>query len=163
MPRRTQVVAHLEVDELARRYRQAHAPVERSHFQIVWLLAQNKTRREVAAATGYSERWIGEVIRRYNHDGPDALGDRRHDNPGGQALLDAEQQARLWKALHGPAPDGGLWTGPKVAEWIEAETVHRGYPQLGWTYLVRFGARLTRLRPQHTKATPEELAAFPKG
>ncbi|MEZ4569817.1 MAG: helix-turn-helix domain-containing protein [Thermomicrobiales bacterium] len=163
MPKRTTVVDHLELDELERRYRQAHDPVARSHLQIVWLLAQRKTRAEVAAVTGYSERWIGEIIRRYNQEGPEALGDRRHDNPGGQPILDADQQQRLWDALHGPAPDGGLWTGPKVAAWIEAETGHPGYPQLGWTYLVRFGARLKRCRPQHTQADPEEIAAFPKG
>ncbi len=163
MPGRTPVVDHLALAALEQRYRQAHDPVDRSHFQIVWLLAQGKTRAEVAAVTSYSQRWVGEIIRRYNQEGPDALGDRRHDNPGGQSILDADQQERLWEALHGPAPDGGLWTGPKVAAWIEAETGHPGYPQLGWTYLVRFGARLKCLRPHHTKADPAEVAAFPKG
>lgn len=163
MPKRTKVSAHLDLAELERRYRQAHDPVKRSHFQIVWLLAQGKTRAQVAAVTGYSERWIGEIIRRYNQEGPDGLGDRRHDNPGGQPILNAQQQERLWEALHEPAPDGGHWTGPKVADWIEAETGHPGYPQLGWTYLVRFGARLKCLRPQHIQADPEEIAAFPKG
>jgi transposase len=162
MPRRTTVVEHLTLADLETRYRQAHDPVERSHFQIVWLLVQGKTRADVAAVTGYSERWIGEIIRRYNQAGPEALGDRRHANPGGQPILDAAQQERLWAALHGPAPDGGLWTGPKVAAWIEAETGHPGYPQLGWTYLVRFGARLKRPRPRHTQADPQEIAAFPK-
>lgn len=163
MPKRTTVSAHLELSELERRYRQAHDPVERSHFQIVWLLAQGKTRAEVAGVTGYSERWIGEIVRRYNTEGPDALGDRRHDNPGGQPILDAAQQERLVAALHGPAPDGGLWTGPKVAAWIAAETGRPSYPQLGWLYLVRLGARLKRPRPRHTRAVPKEQAAFPKG
>lgn len=163
MPKQTFVADHLSVEELEQRYRRAHDPVERSHFQIVWLLAQSKTRPAVAEVTGYSLRWVGEITRRYNQDGPEGLGDRRHDNPGGQPILDAEQQERLWEALHGRAPDGGHWNGPKVADWIEAETGHRSYPQLGWTYLVRFGARLKCLRPQHTKADPEEIAAFPKG
>lgn len=163
MPKRTSVIAHLALDELAARYRHAHDPVERSHFQIVWLLAQGQTRSEVAAVTGYSQRWIGELVRRYNQAGPTARGDRRHANPGGQPILTAEQQARRWAALHGPAPAGGLWTGPKVAAWIEAETGHPGYPQLGWSYLVRLGARLKRPRPRHTQADPQELAAFPKG
>jgi transposase len=162
MPRRTQVAEHLSLSELEQRYRQARDPVARSHFQIVWLLAQGKTRVEVAAVTGYGVRWIGEIIRRYNHDGPDALGDRRHANPGGQAILRPEQQARLLAALAGPAPDGGLWTGPKVAAWIEAETGHPAYPQLGWLYLVRLGARPKRPRPQHAKADPDAVAAFPK-
>ena len=72
MPKRTRVVAHLELDALETRYRQAHDPVARSHFQIVWLLAQGKTRTDVASVTGYSERWIGEIVRRYNAQGPDA-------------------------------------------------------------------------------------------
>jgi transposase len=163
MPKRTTVAEHLSLAELEQRYRRAHDPVERSHFQIVWLLAQGKTRAEVAAVTGYGVRWIGEIVRRYNEAGPDGLGDRRHDNPGGQPILSSEQQERLRAALAGPAPDGGHWTGPKVAAWIEAETGHRGYPQLGWSYLVRLGARLTRPRPQHAKADPEAVAAFPKG
>jgi transposase len=163
MPKRTTVADHLELDELETRYRQAHDPVERSHFQIVWLLAHGKTRAEVAAVTGYSERWLGEIVRRYNQEGPEALGDRRHANPGGQPILDDAQQERLLAALHGPAPDGGLWTGAKVAAWIEAETDHPAYPQLGWTYLVRLGARLKRPRPRHAQANPQEVAAFPKG
>lgn len=162
MPNRTKVSAHLACDELEARYRQAHDPVERSHFQIVWLLAQGKTRAEVAAVTGYSERWIGEIIRRYNQDGAAALGDRRHANPGGQPILDADQQERLWEALHGPAPDGGLWSGPQVATWIATETGHPAYPQLGWLYLVRLGARLKRPRPHHTQADPQQVAHFPK-
>jgi transposase len=162
MPKRTTVVEHLSVTELEQRYRQAHDPVERSHFQIVWLLAQGKTRPQVAEVTGYGVRWIGEIVRRYNQAGPDALGDGRHANPGGQPILSLEEQERLRTALTGAAPDGGLWTGPKVATWIEAETGHRAYPQLGWLYLVRLGARLKRPRPQHAKADPEAVAAFPK-
>jgi transposase len=162
MPKRTIVTDHLSLAELEQRYRQAHDPVERSHFQIIWLLAQGKTRAEVAAVTGYGVRWIGEIVRRYNQAGPAGLGDRRHANPGGQPILSPAQQTRLGAALQGPAPDGGLWTGPKVAEWIAAETGHAAYPQLGWSYLVRLGARLRRLRPRHVKADPGEVAAFPK-
>jgi transposase len=163
MPKRVQVSDHLSLADLEQRYRQAHDPVARSHFQIVWLLAQGKTRPQVAEVTGYGVRWIGEIMRRYNQGGPDALGDGRHHNPGGQPILSPEQQARLVAALQSPAPDGGLWTGPQVAAWIEAETGHAGYPQLGWSYLVRLGARPKRPRPQHIKADPAAVAAFPKG
>lgn len=163
MPKRTVVVDHLSLAELEQRYRHAHDPIARSHFQIVWLLAQGKTRPQVAEVTGYGVRWIGELVRRYNQDGPEALGDRRHDNPGGQPILSPAQQGRLRASLAGAAPDGGLWTGPKVAAWIAAETGHPAYPQLGWLYLVRLGARLKRPRPQHANADPDAVAAFPKG
>lgn len=160
MPRRTQLEPHLSLPELESRYRQAHDPVERSHFQILWLLAHGKTHAQVAEVTGYSRRWISILVARYNTDGPAALGDQRHHNPGGQWRLNAAQQDRLQQALAGPAPDGGLWTGPKVAAWIAAETDQPTWPQLGWRYLVRLGYRLKR--PRHAQADPAAQAAFPK-
>ena len=59
------------------RYRAARCPVERSHLQIVWLLSLGRSEREVAQVTGYGRRWVGEVARRYDEDGPGGLGDRR--------------------------------------------------------------------------------------
>lgn len=162
MPRRTQLQPHLSLSELETRYRQAHDPVERSHFQILWLLAQGKTQAQVGEVTGYSRRWISRLVARYNADGPQALADQRHHNPGGQLRLSADQQDRLQQLLAGPAPDGGLWTGPKVASWIAAETGQPTWPQLGWRYLVRLGYRLKRPRPRHAQADPDAQAAFPK-
>jgi hypothetical protein len=52
MSKRTTVADLLSLAKLERRYRRAHDPVERSHVQIVWLLAQGKTRAGVAAVTG---------------------------------------------------------------------------------------------------------------
>jgi hypothetical protein len=54
MPKRITITPHLPVEELERRYRQAKDPIERSHYQIIWLLAQGKPSEEVAAVTGYS-------------------------------------------------------------------------------------------------------------
>jgi len=162
MPRRIHVEAHLSIADLGQRYRAARDPIERSHLQIVWLAAQGRTRAEIRAVTGYHARWISTLIGRYNQAGPDALRDQRHANPGRQFRLTAEQQQRLATALDGPAPDGGLWTGPKVAQWIAAETGRATHPQLGWRYLVRLGLRPLRPRPRHTQADPEAQAAFPK-
>lgn len=52
MPRYATVVPHLSVDELAHHYRQAHDPVERTHWQIVWLVAQGHHVPAVAAVVG---------------------------------------------------------------------------------------------------------------
>jgi hypothetical protein len=43
MPKRLTIEPHLSIKELENRYRAAKNPVERSHYQIVWLLAQGKT------------------------------------------------------------------------------------------------------------------------
>src|SRR5919205_1887353 len=87
------VAAHLSAEELARRYRLARDPVERSHWQMIWLLVSGRPLAEVAAVTGYSTRWIREVVRSYNADGVSAVADRRHANAGAAPLLDAAGQA----------------------------------------------------------------------
>ena len=66
MPKRLHLKDHLTLDALEQRYRQARDPVARSHYQIVWLVGQGRLTREVAAVTGYSPNWIGQLVRRYN-------------------------------------------------------------------------------------------------
>ena len=80
MTRRIKLTEHLSGEELEQRYRQASDGVERSHYQIVWLLQGGKKAYEVAEVTGYSTRWIGKIAQRYNEGGPEALGDQRHQN-----------------------------------------------------------------------------------
>jgi transposase len=134
--------------------------VERSQWQIIWLLAQGKTTAEVAKTTGYSVSWIRQVAGRYNRDG--AVGDMRRNNPGVKALLSREQQLELWGALQGEAPDGGLWNSRKVAQWMEESTGKRIHVQRGWEYLKKLGFSLKRLRPRHEKASAEQQVAFKK-
>jgi hypothetical protein len=60
--------------------------------------------------------WVRQTARRYNEQGLQGLGDRRHRNPGAseRALLDEEGQARFREALSGPAPasvGGGCGAG----------------------------------------------------
>ncbi len=61
----------------------------------------------------------------------------------------------LDETLQTPPPDGGLWTGRKVARWI-AE--HRGRPpgaippKRGWVYLRRLDYTPRVPRPRHVKA-----------
>jgi hypothetical protein len=47
MPKKIKLKPHLSTAELEKRYREARDPVERSHYQIVWLIAQGKTTTEV--------------------------------------------------------------------------------------------------------------------
>lgn len=152
-------------EELRRRYREAKDPVERSHHHIAWLLAEGKSAREAAEATGYSERWVRELSRRYRESGVEGLGDRRHNNPGGakRALLTPEQREELGEALKAPPRDGGLWSSRKVAEWIEGRTGRRGVrAQRGWEYLRKLGHTPQVPRPQNADADPAEQEAFKK-
>jgi hypothetical protein len=111
MNKRITVQAHLSVEQVEARYRKAQDPVERSHWQIIWLVAHKKPTGEISEVTGYSASWIYTIVQRYNQQGPAGVGDRRHNNPGGTFILSAEQQEQLQHDLDAGAPDGGLWTG----------------------------------------------------
>jgi transposase len=163
MDRKVGIPPHLPVDELERRYRRARDPVARSHWQIVWLLALGTRTAEVCRVTGYCANRVREVARRYREGGPEALGDRRQANPGAPPLLPPADQEALRQALAGPAPDGGLWTGRKVAAWIAARIGRPVSEQRGWEYLVRLGFSPQRPRPKETRADPAAQAAFKKG
>src|SRR5690242_15593238 len=157
------LAAHLSPAELGQRYRAARSPVERSRLQIIWLLSRGRSEREVARVTGYGRRWVGEIVRRYNREGPDGLGDRRRRNVGAEPLLGAEDEAALRAALAAPPSDGGLWTGPEVAAWMATRLGREVWPQRGWDYLKKLGYSAQRPRPRHAEAArPEEQAAYKK-
>ena len=160
----TLVVAdHPSATELGRRYRAARDRVERGHLQVVWLLVQGRSRGEVARVMGLSGPWVAEIVRRYNEGGPDGLGDRRRGNAGAKPLLGAADEAALRAALAVRPPDGGLWTGPKVAAWMAARLGRKVRPQRGWDHLRKLGYSAQVPRPRNAKAaSPEEQAEYKK-
>jgi transposase len=166
MPKKIKLKPHLSSEELEKRYRKAHDPVLRSHYQILWLIGEGRTTRQVMEATGYSRGWIQKLARRYNASDLEALGDRRHQNPGAKerALLDSEQQRELAEALKKPPPDGGMWNSRKVGEWIEDKTGKEvsSKKQRGWEYLKKLGNSPKVPRPHHKKADKGEQEAFKK-
>src|SRR5215204_6240766 len=165
MPKRIELSPHATTDELEHRYKKAKDPVERSHHQIVWLLSEGKRTEEVSEVTGYSPGWVRKIARRYNEGGLDALGDRRHANPGAKerALLDEAGEAELVEALQGPPPGGGMWSGPKVARWIATRNgLEKVHVQRGFEYLrkIRYSPQVPR--PQNAHADAQEQQAFKK-
>ena len=149
MPRRIQIIDHLSVEELGKRYRGSTDVVERGHYHILWLLTQGYSTAEVASVTGYSRDWVYKLVRRYNQAGPSAMGDQRHENPGAPTLLNDVQQAQLLQALEDTPIEGDLWDGPKVAQWMSELLGYRVHPQRGWEYLRAMEMRLLRPRPEH--------------
>jgi transposase len=146
MPRQLKLLPYLSIDELETLYRQAKDRVERSHYQIIWLLSLGRTTQEVADVTGYSLNWIRTLVRRYNQRGIQGIKDGRHDNSGAEPLLNNAQEAQLWQILQSPAPDGGLWNGRKVAEWMSEVSGRKVDRHRGWEYWRQLRLRLRQPR-----------------
>lgn len=163
MTRQLQLQPHLSVAELERRYRSAHDPNERSWWQILWLLSQGHTAVSVAAVTGYSAYWIGQIAKRYNTDGPEAMQNRRHtDSYRPPPALPPALQEELRQILAEAARHDEHWTGQDVATWMSARLERPISYQLGWSYLVRLKHSLQAPRSRHALADPAQQETFKK-
>lgn len=162
MPKRITIAPHLSEEELYQSYRQSKEARQKSHYHVIWLLAQGRTTKEVSEITGYSLNWIYELVWGYNRLGEESLGDKRRENKGRKPLLDEVQQALLWQALQDPPEDGGIWTGQKVALWMSELLGQRVAPQRGWDYLRGVGYVRRRPRPAHTQSDIEEQQQWKK-
>jgi transposase len=160
MPRHIRLEPYLTNDEFHDRYRRAHDPVERSHWQFLWLLARGMTATAVAAVTGYSAYWVGQIARRYTTDGPAGVRDRRHARCAGRLDPTAARLTELGAALAEPHPDGDRSCGRTVAQWLTGRLGRRVSRQLGWRTLRRLGARWLKPRPRHVRADAVAQAEF---
>jgi transposase len=148
------VFEHLSVEELDERFVGCQDATASRHFQVVWLLARGHTVSQVSATTAFGERWIEQLLARYNAEGPEALGDLRRRNGATATILKPELLARLHDRLGEPPADGGLWSSRKAADWMAAELGLKSVaPQRGWEALKAIGWSIQTPRPK----TPNRL------
>lgn len=159
---------HLTYRQITDQYKTAPTNRQQRYWQIIRLMAHPKKPLLVTAAAeaaGFSPRWARQLVHRYNAKGPTEYYDQRQNNEGQEPVLTRKQKNKLKRAImKGFAPDGGLWSGRKVAAWIEEET-HQEPPgeTTGLNYLHSLGFTLQMPRPRHTNAaTAAEQAAFKK-
>jgi transposase len=152
---RLPIVPHLTPEPIYLRYHACRTGVEETHRHLLRLL----TRPEAPLAPAQAAAQIGltavrarAILKRWDADGPAGLADRRVGTDGGHGKLTADQQIDLWAALQHPPPDGGLWTGPKVAGYVRDRWgVAVGKPT-GWRWLRGLGFSPRVPRPRHPKA-----------
>ena len=162
--RRLPVVQHLTAEEARGRYRACRSAVERTRWQVVWLLLHTDHPLPPAAVgqvVGLSAVAVRGILRRWNALGPDGLTDRRRGN-GAARRSDAGRWADLRAAVRRRPPDGGLWSGPKVAAYARRWGV-RVSARTGWAWLRRLGLTPQVPRPVHPNtAAPAARAAWKK-
>ena len=162
MAKRVTVNTELTTEELHTCYRSASDAVERTHWHILWLMKEGHTADEVAFMLGYTARWVRTIVGRWNKAGEQAILDHRRTLPGARPLLKVEQQKELDQALDQPPADGGLWSGPKVAAWMQERLGRPVDKRRGWEYLQRLGYSTRVPRPQHEQCDEATQQAFKK-
>jgi len=158
---------HLTHEEITERYRKCKNAREKSYWHLIKLMADPKKERlvtEAAQIVGFCQNWARTLAHRYNEEGPENFIDKRKNNQGREAFLNDEQQEELKKILiEKRPPDGGLWTGPKVALWIKKKTKKNITAVGAWKWIRKSGFTLQVPRPKNIKAaTPEETEVFKK-
>ena len=164
MPR-LKVMPHLAYEELGQRFRHCRDGRQKVRWQALWLLSQPQgpySAAEVAAVVGRTADGIRKLIKRYNAEGPSAVA-RNSGGQGRAPRLSAAQQEQLKGELLGRAPDGGLWTGAKLAQRIAALTGRPMHKATGWEWLRKLGFTPQRPRPRNRQAASvAEQAAWKK-
>jgi transposase len=164
MPSPIKLKPHLTTEQLYQRYRHCQQPREKTRWRALYLIAKGGIANQVAKRVGRSSGWMTNLARRYNQLGAAGVADQyTQPKPSPPPTLNAKQAQALQQALRGPAPDGGLWTAPKVAAWIRQKTGKQVHPTTAWRAMRAAGFTLQVPRPQHRQAaTQEEQSAFKK-
>lgn len=159
---------HLTYAQVTRHYKSTVTNRQQRYWQLIRLMAHPKQPLLVTAAAeaaGFSPRWARQLVHRYNREGPNGFYDKRANNEGQDPLLTKAQQKKLKRAImQGIAPDGGLWSGRKVAAWIADQTGQEAPSETtGLNYLHTLGFTLQLPRPRHIQAADAATqAAFKK-
>lgn len=163
MSRRIELKPHLTTQELRARYHSCQKPQEKARWHALYLISKGMIAADAARRTGRASSWITSLTRRYNRDGAASVARKQSTKPSHRAKVDQKLSKELNTALRMPAPDGGLWTAPKVAAWITEKSGHEIHQTTAWRAMRRLGFSLQVPRPANKRrASPEEQAEFKK-
>ena len=162
-----QIKPHLTHEEITKKYRVCKDARQKSYWHLIKLMTDPRREilgKEAAQIVGFCQNWARILIKRYNEEGEKNFIDKRKNNEGGRFFLSEKQQKELKNILlNKRPPDGGLWTGPKVAMWIEEKTKKHITPVGAWKWIKRLGFTLQVPRPKNIQsASQKEATEFKK-
>lgn len=165
MPKKVQLVNYYSSSELKQKYLKTQDAVESRRWHLLWKISLGWTIKNSAIAVGINYDYAKEIVKKYNCLAEKGLENLKNQQPmprgGKKPLLTDEQLEKLRQALASKPSDGGIWTGPKVARWIEKENpVAKVWNQRGWDYLKKLRYSWQSPRPKHRiwyEIEPEEF------
>lgn len=157
MSRKAYLAKYYSSDELKQRYIKSQESVEARRWHLLWKVSLGWTIKNSAIAVGINYDYGKEIVRKYNTLGEKGVvnlkkNPRKHTG-GKKSLLTEKQLAKLAAKLESRPLDGGIWTGTKVARWLEKETgAEKVWNQRGWDYLKKLKYSWQSPRKKHHKA-----------
>jgi transposase len=165
MPKKAYLANYYSSEELRYKYLKSQDAVESRRWHLLWKISLGWTIKNSAIAVGINYDYAKEIVKKYNCLGAKGLENLKNKQPqqrgGKKALLTDSQLEKLRQELASRPLDGGIWTGPKVARWIEKETqVEKVWHQRGWDYLKKLKYSWQSPRPKHRKGSQQEQEQF---
>lgn len=165
MPRKAYLANHFNSHELKQRYLKSKDPVESRRWGLLWKVSLGWTIKNSALAIGINYQYAKKIVNRYNELGAEAVKNQRktprNHRRGKPPLLNDQQLQKLMRALRERPSDNGIWTGPKVARWIEKETqIEKVGSQRGWDYLKKCNYSWQSPRPKHRQGDEQLQQQF---
>ncbi|MFN6273976.1 MAG: transposase [Microcystis sp.] len=165
MPKKAYLAEHLSSEELKDRYRSSQDSVETRRWHLLWKISLGWTIKNAAVAVGLDYQYSFRILKRYNELGEEGVKNLKKKSAehrrGKEPFLKEEQFQKLKEELKERPADGGIWTGPKVARWIEKETGReKVWNQRGWDYLKKSRYSCQKPRRKHKKVDPVEQEKF---
>lgn len=165
MPRKAYLEKHHSSEELKQKYLHSKDSVESRRWHLLWKISQGWTIKNSAIAVGINYNYGKEILKKYNNRGKKGVKNlknkQRKQSGGKKPLLTEEQLQKLKRQLESKPSDEGIWTGTKVARWIEKETgAKKVWNQRGWDYLKKFDYSWQSPRPSHRKGDKLEQEIF---
>lgn len=126
MPKKPYLAKHFSSSELKEKYLKSRDSVEARRWHLLWKISLGWTIKNSATAVGCSYVYAQKILSRYNLHEEEGVKNRKNKTSnhvrGKKRLLSQPQLEKLTRAIENKPLDGGIWTGTKVARWIEVET-----------------------------------------
>jgi transposase len=152
MVKKVHLHPYLTNSQLKSRYLDSSDRAESRRWHLLWLVSQQWTIQQASQAVGLNYDYAKDIVKAYNKLGERAIANRRRQRTAlpSHALLNREQLEELRSSLKQAPEDKGIWSGPKVADWIAKKTGReKVWPQRGWDYLKKCNYSPQRPRPHH--------------
>lgn len=165
MPKKAYLASHYNSSELKNKYLTSQDLVESRRWHLLWKVSLGWSIKNSAIAVGINYDYSKEILKKYNQSGEQGVKNfkriAKQRLRGKKPLLGTAEIEKLKTELKSRPSDGGIWTGPKVARWIERETgIEKVWNQRGWDYLKKCRYSWQSPRPKHRKGASQEQEQF---